>query len=425
MTGDSGTDQGGAESRGDGQALPEARRSATRWPGWVWLIPLGAALLVGWFVYQGWTPGSHEVVVRFDDAAGVSKGAPVVYKGVQVGHVEGVGLAEDLEQVEMRLVLSEPVGGRLGEETWFWIERPRLMSGDLRGLMAGPRVAVRPGGGPGAQVFQGLDDPPPAVDASGRSILLTAADAAGLSAGAPVKFRGVGVGRVTGVELAGTGREVRVRAHIREEHARLVREGSVFWQSGGVSVSTRGGIDVDLPSLPALVSGAVAFETPELFAGEAVGDGAEFPLHAGRDAAEAAAKGARFAYSVRFPRAVGGLSRGDPVELGGARVGRIAHVGLEVDAGAPGFSTPMEIEIDARALGIELGAIDTRAALRNRLDDRLAALVQQGLRAKVSSGGFLPGGKSVTLVMVEGAAPASLDREHEPPAIPAVQPEED
>ena len=426
MTKDRETDQGRGDGSGAHEGLPEARRHTTRWPGWVWLIPLGAVLLVGWFVYQGWIVGSHEVVVRFDDAGGVSRGAPVTYKGVQVGHVDEIGLAEDLEQVELRLVLTDPLGGRLGERTQFWIERPRLAAGDLRGLMSGPHLAVRPGEGPAATVFQGLADPPPApAGEPGRSILLTAPDASGLSAGASVTFRGVEVGRVAGVELAESARQVRIRAVVKAQHTGLVREGSVFWRAGGVSLSTRGGFDVDLPSPRMLLSGAVAFVTPEHFAGEAVGDGAEFALHAGRDAAEAAAKGTRLAYFVRFPRAVSGLSRGDPVELDGARVGRIAHVGLEVGAEGASFATPMEIELDANAFGIDLETVETRAALRERLDETLAALVRQGLRAKIASGGFLPGGKSVTLVMVDGAAPASLDSAHEPPAIPAVQPEED
>lgn len=401
--------------------LPEARRRATRWPGWVWLIPAGAVILVGWFIYQGWVVGSHEVVVRFTEAEGLSPGAPVVHKGVQVGHVDGIRLGDDMEAAEVRLVLREPVGSRLGEKTQFWIERPRLLAGDLRGLMAGARVAVRPGGGARTEVFQGREAPPPSrIEEPGRSILLAAPDAGGLLRGAPVTYRGVEVGRVVDMRLSDAGREVRIEAFIRDEHAGLVREGSVFWQAGGASISTRGGVDVTLPSIPALVTGAVAFETPAVLAGGPAENGARFALHDSRASAEAAAKGTRLAYFIRFPKAVSGLSRGDPVELDGARVGRITHVGLEIDAETASLATPMQIEIDARALGVDLEAVRTRKDLRDRLNEKLGALVRQGLRAKVSSGGFLPGGKSVTLVLVEGAEAGALDRTHEPPAIPAV-----
>ena len=421
MTEQGNTDQGQSGRPAGGDALPEARRSATRWPGWVWLIPLGAVLLVGWFVYQGWIIGSHEVLVRFAHAEGVSRGTPVIYKGVQVGRVDSVGLRENLEGVELHLVLNDPLGSRLGEQTMFWIERPRIETGDVRGLIAGAHVAVRPAEGPPEEVFRGLDaPPPPRPDEPGRSILLTAADAGGLSRGSPVLFRGLEVGRVIDLRLTESKRRVRIRALVGEEHAALVREGSVFWRAGGPSVSMRGGFDIDLPPLPALVSGAVAFETPEFFAGAPVEDGTTFELHPGRDSAEAAAKGTRFAYFVRFAGTVSGISRGTPVELDGARIGRVAHVGLEVDAEQAGFATPMRIDIDARALGVDLEPADTREEARARLDDALGALVRSGLRAKISSGGFLPGGTSVTLVTVEGAEAASLDRQHEPPVIPAV-----
>lgn len=423
MTVDADTNQGTAAQAEDRQA-PEARRGATRWPGWVWLIPLAALIVGGWFIYKDWIVGSKEVTVHFAQAQGVSVDAPVLYKGIQVGHVNEIRLADDLEDVELKLVLKGPVSKHLGEQTSFWIVQPRLTSGDVRGLIAGAHLAVQPGGGPTAASFQGLETPPmPAINEPGRSFVLTTASADGLSRNAPVLFRGLEVGRVAGMRLNTSNEGVEVRVFVDKDHAGLVRKDTVFWQAGGVSVSTTAGISVHLPPLPTLLTGAVAFDTPERFTGPPAEADAVFALHDSHDSAEAAMKGTRFAYFVSFPKVVSGLSSGAPVELDGRRIGRIAHIGLEVDAASGAFTSPTEIEIDARALGVDVQNADSRKDLRRRLDQKLAALVHDGLRAKISSGGFLPGGKAVELVIVKGARPAELDRKHEPPAIPAVSPE--
>ena len=154
----------------------------------------------------------------------------------------------------------------------------------------------------------------------GRSFVLTTDDAGGLSPGAPVLFRGLAVGkgsgnppcRGEGGAEGGTGkgareRQVEIPVLVEAKYADFVRKTSAFWQAGGLSVSMNGGLDVGLPSLQSLISGAVAFDTPEAFAGPPAGPDAIFRLYGSRDMAKAAPEGPVFAYFVRFPKAVGGL----------------------------------------------------------------------------------------------------------------------
>ena len=94
-------------------------------------------------------------------------------------------------------------------------------------------------------------------------------------------------------------------------------------------------------------------------------------------------------------------------------------MGLDIDPETGSITTPVEIGVDALALDPQAGAANTRDALGERLNQAIAKLVQNGLRAKVVSGGFLSTGKSVELAMTPGAEPAGLDRSHQPPAIPA------
>lgn len=54
-------------------------------------------------------------------------------------------------------------------------------------------------------------------------------------------------------------------------------------------------------------------------------------------------------------------------------------------------------------MGMDLAGIETRAALRERLDALLGRLVGARLRARVAEGGLVLGGQSIELVMQQDA----------------------
>ena len=398
------------------EQFPEAHRRKTRWPGWVWIIPLAALAFGIWLGVKYWIGGSGDVTVHFARAEGLSVGAPVRYRGVQVGHVKEIDLGDDLHHISVVLGIDQPISKHIGAGTEFWIEQPELAQGQIKSLMAGSYVDVEPVDGAHKTVFDGLEAPPVLPpDQPGRRFILTAGDATGLSPGAPVLYRGVAVGRVLGLRLDESKKQAEIYVFVKAEDADLVRQGTSFWRVGGVSVSMAQGLNVHLPSLQTLLSGGIAFDTPEVFAGSPAGPDASFPLYSSRDTAEAAAGGPAFSYSVDFPKGVGGIARGAPVTLGGRQVGRVEKVALPTEDGG-GFSTPVEISINALALDLHPGA--SKAELQKELNQKLAKLIENGLRAKVSPGGILSG-SSVELAIVSGAKPAELNEQHEPPAIPA------
>ncbi len=402
------------------EPLPQAHRRKMRWPGWVWVIPLAALAFGIWLGVKYWAGGSGDVTVRFASTEGLTVGAPVRYRGVTVGHVKAITLGDGLHDVSVVLGINETVREHLGAGTEFWIEQPELVKGQIRSLMAGSYVDVEPVAGGHKTVFDGLETPPVLRAAQpGRRFILTADDASGLSRGAPVMYRGVDVGRVLGLRLDPSRKGAEIYVFVRQKDADLVRQATAFWRAGGVSVSMARGLDVNFRSLQTLISGGIAFETPEVLAGPPASPEASFPLYGSRAAAEAAVGGPVFSYFVDFPEGVGGLGRGAPVTLGGRRVGRVENVGLPVE-NKSSFSTPVEISINALALDLHAGA-KTRKELEQDLDQKLASLIESGLRAKVSPGGLLSG-KSVELAIVSGAPSAALNEQHKPPAIPAAAP---
>ena len=85
--------------------------------------------------------------------------------------------------------------------------------------------------------------------------------------------------------------------------------------------------------------------------------------------------------------------------LEGRQVGRVAKARLDIDAETGSITTPVEIGIDALALDPQAGTVNTRDELGEKMNQAVAKLVQNGLRAKVVSSGFLSMGKSVELAM--------------------------
>lgn len=403
--------------------VPHAYHRRTRRPGWVWLIPLVALGFAGWLAFDEWVLGPRSLTVHFPSAEGIKPGAPVRYRGVQVGSVETIALDADLGGATLVLDMTA-LKGRLGEGTRIWIERPGLAPGQLGSLISGPYLAIAPAGEGEIDELDGLAEAPiPEPDEPGLVLVLTDEDAEGLKPGAPVRFRGMDVGRVLGRRFAEDG-SVEFPVFVEGEHAGLVREATVFWRTGGLAVSTgAGGLDVDLPSLTGIATGAVAFETPEVLEGAPAEAGQRFPLWPKRDVAATATTGPRIPYLTVFAEPVGDIAPGAPVTLAGKVVGRVAGTTLEVAPDGSGLVTPLTLVIDARSMGIDtLETLDSREALRQQLDAIMGRLVQVGMRAQVAEGGIVFGARSIELVIDSAAAPAAFSPDAELPIIPAAKP---
>ena len=249
-------------SEPDSSGIPEARRRRTLWPGWVWLIPLVALGFAGWLAYEERVVGPRTLTVHFADVGGIKPGAPVRYRGVQVGSVENISVDEDLQGATLVLDMNA-LEGRLGEETRVWIARPSLAPHEIGNIISGAYLAIEPGGEGEVDELVGLEQPPIVVpEGPGRMFVLVEEEAGGLVRGAPVRFRGIEVGRVLGTRFDDD-RAIEVPIFVQGAHAELVREATVFWRAGGLALDGgAGGMQVDLPSLGAIATGAVAFENP-------------------------------------------------------------------------------------------------------------------------------------------------------------------
>jgi paraquat-inducible protein B len=226
-----------------------------------------------------------EIAIRFREGHGLAVGDPLKHRGIAVGEVADLRLDEGLDGVWARVRLLE--GGRTlaCAGSLFWIERPELGIGGVRGLetlVGGRHLAVLPGpaGAAALDRFEGLDRAPPVAERAegGLEIVLESAERNGLEAGSPVTYRGIVIGHVSSVGLSSDAASVESRAYIRPEHRDLVREDSRFSSISGIEVKLGfTGLRMDLESLATVAQGGVALATPEP-PGKAVTTGHRFTL---------------------------------------------------------------------------------------------------------------------------------------------------
>jgi len=236
----------------------------------IWVVPLLAIAIGGWMGFRELHNRGPVIAIDFADGSGVEAGKTVLeYKGVSAGIVESVNLSPGLDGVRIRLRLRKSAASLASEGARFWIVHPEIGFSGVRGLdtlLTGARLNVLPGKGPPAEQFTGLDQPPvPDVTDQGRSFLLRSDRLGSLTTGAPVFYREFKVGQVETSHLSDDATAVLIRIHLEAPYVDLVRTNSRFWNAGGFNfkISLFGGAVLKDTSLESLVTGGVAFATPD------------------------------------------------------------------------------------------------------------------------------------------------------------------
>lgn len=251
----------------------------------VWVVPVIALVVAGWLLVRNSRAHGPEITIRFQNGTGIEAGKTILeHKGVAVGTVESVDLDENLDSVLVKVQLAKNAASLARADSEFWLVRPEIGFSGIRGLetlFTGTRLKVRPGkGGAPATEFVGLRRAPLLENSDrGRSFVLRADKLAALTPGAPVFFREVKVGFVETHRLTPDADGVLVRIRVRAPYDQLVRANSKFWNAGGVAVKVNLlGAEIRSNSLESLISGGVAFATPDVFSNEPAPDGTEFAL---------------------------------------------------------------------------------------------------------------------------------------------------
>jgi paraquat-inducible protein B len=191
-------------------ASPPRRTSSvtrqSRWPGWIWSVPLAAVGIVTWLLVRTISQRGIDVTVTFADGGEMkARDTQVTDRGLQIGKVTKVELTKDRRGVLAHLDLDKSVEKDLTTGTRFYLLGGKMSFSDpssLKALVAGPSIVMVPGSGPPSHHFSGgLGEPPEKLEVTIPFIVNFSGNVGELKLGTRVRLRGFTVGTVAEVRL--------------------------------------------------------------------------------------------------------------------------------------------------------------------------------------------------------------------------------
>ncbi len=373
----------------------------------VWIIPIVAAVLGLWLVWQHFSSQGPLVEVRFETAEGIVAGKTAVQcRSVEVGMVESVRLAEDMKGVVTMVRIDAEATDLLKLDTKFWVVRPRFGGSGVSGLetlVSGTFIELDPGVSAGyAREFVGLENPPVTPQGvPGLHVTLVADTAGSLGPGSAVLYKGIKVGRIESRTFNPELKRVEFGAFVEGSYGALVTRRSRFWNVSGIDLDvSSAGVRLKTGTLESLVSGGVAFDTDDTgVAPEPAEDGAVFPLYASQDVTEEVTLNPRLTYLLLFKDSVRGLNKDAPVEFRGIRVGTVIDISFDYLPGDAERRVPVLIKLDPSLIADLPSGDDSAGA------ELIAQSVKEGLRATLRTGSLLTGQLFVDLDITQDAEP--------------------
>ncbi len=381
----------------------------------VWILPIVAAVIGGYLVFTTLSRRGREIVITFQSADGLTAGQTKVrHKAVDLGTVTGIRLAEDMSHVIVHVRMASEADPYLTGHARFWVVRPRLSASNISGLetlISGGYIEMDPGtdkGGSSKTDFTGLENPPGVrSDEPGTTFTMQTPRIGSLGSGSPVFYRDIVVGEVLGYKLPEGNGPITVNTFVRAPYDKWVRTGTRFWNASGLRVELGGGgLHVELESIQAILSGGVAFNTPEDNRDTPIAKSdTSFELYSDEGAADAAGYKRRIPYVLYFQSSTAGLGVGSPVQVYGIPIGNVTDVRLELDPVNASARVRVAIEIQPErlsAVGGNLGDDPDSVAQR---------LVDHGLRAGLSTISYVTGALAVSFEFAQGQPAVKISHE--------------
>lgn len=209
----------------------------------------------------------HSITLNADNAANLSKGMSLRYMGLTVGEIESIALDQKSKKIIAKALMNPTYMNIIAKEgSEFRIVAPQINAGGIENLdsLLQPYIDIEAGTGKAKTQFT-LIDANAVSDKfnTGFPLILETSDAANLSVGAPVMYRGVEVGKIRTMELNNLGDRVLVHILIGNKHQHLVRQNSEFWFSSGYTAELGwSGFAVNTGSMKQLLKGGISFSTP-------------------------------------------------------------------------------------------------------------------------------------------------------------------
>jgi paraquat-inducible protein B len=394
----------------------------------VWVIPILAALIVGYLGVKAVLNRGEVVTVTFSKAAGAKPGeTQVLYQGIQAGRVIKIEPNADGRRLDFQLRLVPAAKNGLNTNARFWLigANPNLTDlSSLKAVVSGVAIGYAPGeGGESADRFEGLNDAPPILPGDkGTRYTLHAHTLNSIHEGSIVLFHGQPIGKATEVKFDGN-EGFRLGVFIYRPYDALIRPGARFWKITPLHLSfTGGGISASLAPLSTLLAGGIDLEidTAAPDARQSSPD-TEFTLYSSHNAAQQGLSGPTVRYEFAFDASAGVLDETSAVTLLGFQIGEVESTRLTYDSrtGAPYAIVTAVLYPQQMNLVPDPSTPGRPPDWRATTDAALKRLIQIGFRARLQQSPPVLGDESIELVRVRGATVAQLSTDRDSPRFPS------
>ncbi|MDE1232487.1 MlaD family protein [Vibrio aestuarianus] len=191
-----------------------------------------------------------------------STGAPIMYRGIEVGQVTDLQLSQGRKQVVASAAIQPAFSDMLNSGSRFVLEEAKVsLSGveNIGNLIKGNYLTLVPGEGSKARSFTAIRQFEfNQSQAKSIAIKLIADSSYGLDVGTQILYRGIAVGSVIGVVLEQD--HVALNTLIDEQYSSLIRSQSRFYITGSATAElTESGLNVSIPPAKQLLTGSISF----------------------------------------------------------------------------------------------------------------------------------------------------------------------
>ena len=408
--------------------MPEAdvKHKSSRFSA-VWIIPVVAAVIGGWMVFQNALQDKVIIEVEFKNASSIEAGKTLVkLRDIVLGKVIKVEFNKNFSGITATLEFNGVKPDRFTDTMRFWVVKPRIGIGGVSGLdtiLSGAYIEVDPGeAGKPASTFVALEEPGNyQLGNPGSSYILNTDKLGSLGRGTPVKFRDVDVGSVLNYKLAEDNSHVEIEVFIHAPYDKLVEPQTRFWNISGFSLAVGAqGVQLDMASVASLIIGGIEFSSDGLSTGVQAKEKTAFTLYAKEQPDIEENLLFKVPMKLYFTNGVNGLITGAPVEYKGLRVGTVSDVAAELVemASHNEILTFAMIDIEQGRLP---GISDTKLTDEQRVKNVhrfFENMVKKGLRAQLRTDNLITGKSLVQLDMFPGAKKETLKYVNGVPILP-------
>ncbi len=317
------------------QAEAQAKVKVGRKLSPLWFLPLLALCLAGWLGYQTITQSGQRIKIHFSSAQGFVEGRTTIrYQGLEVGIVRSVSLADNLKDIYVEADIYPHATKLLSDKTRFWLVKPSASLDGITGLdalVSGNYIAIQPAGAD-VQVseefkpeYTALESEPQDIRAAnGFNLILHSHDLGSISVGSKIMFRKIPIGEVVSYQLTKDSNSVQLNVSIKSQYSALINSDSRFWNVSGIGANIGfGGVDIQLESLNALLTGAIAVDSPK--GGNPVPAGHEYQLYPD---IKTAGRGIRINIAIPDDSQ---LTAQSPILFRSLKIGQITDINLSGD----------------------------------------------------------------------------------------------